>query len=260
MDGRRFRTMAERVGFEPTCLVTQTKRFRGAPVTATSVPLRNIFTVIPGRSDASLAEELQEEGGRLVREDASRGLDPMIELRSENAQRLEPTHGADLEVGGAEDETADTRVDRGTETHQAGLDRAVQGRADQSIVPELAGRVAHGENLGVTRRIVEGERRVVPTADDRAVGDEDRADGNLARDPREPGLVQGRAHEPLVLAHAHSGLPDDTPRRAMVGPEGLEPPTYWFVASRSIQLSYGPWGARLSKKGPSTQQKIERGS
>ena len=25
----------------------------------------------------------------------------------------------------------------------------------------------------------------------------------------------------------------------MVRPEGFEPPTYWFVASCSIQLSYG---------------------
>src|ERR1700693_5714475 len=27
--------------------------------------------------------------------------------------------------------------------------------------------------------------------------------------------------------------------RGMVRPEGVEPPTYWFVASCSIQLSYG---------------------
>ena len=34
----------------------------------------------------------------------------------------------------------------------------------------------------------------------------------------------------------------------MVGPEGLEPPTYWFVASRSIQLSYGPLFAGFTKR------------
>jgi hypothetical protein len=28
-------------------------------------------------------------------------------------------------------------------------------------------------------------------------------------------------------------------RKSMVRPEGVEPPTYWFVASCSIQLSYG---------------------
>jgi hypothetical protein len=32
--------LAERVGFEPTCPLTQARRFRGAPVMTTSVPLR----------------------------------------------------------------------------------------------------------------------------------------------------------------------------------------------------------------------------
>jgi hypothetical protein len=33
----------------------------------------------------------------------------------------------------------------------------------------------------------------------------------------------------------------------MVRPEGVEPPTYWFVASCSIQLSYGRTSHRCNK-------------
>ena len=33
--------------------------------------------------------------------------------------------------------------------------------------------------------------------------------------------------------------PQSEIRNELVRPEGLEPPAYWFEASRSIQLSYG---------------------
>ena len=35
----------------------------------------------------------------------------------------------------------------------------------------------------------------------------------------------------------------------MAGPEGLEPPTTWFEARCSIQLSYGPTGAGMLLRG-----------
>ena len=41
--------------------------------------------------------------------------------------------------------------------------------------------------------------------------------------------------------------------RRMVRPEGLEPPAYWFEASRSIQLSYGRTVHECSAGGPVAQ-------
>ena len=35
-------------------------------------------------------------------------------------------------------------------------------------------------------------------------------------------------------------LADQTCLHVLAGPEGLKPPTCWFEANRSIQLSYGP--------------------
>ena len=36
-------------------------------------------------------------------------------------------------------------------------------------------------------------------------------------------------------------------RSLVVSPEGFEPPTSWFVAKRSVQLSYGDSRERLTK-------------
>ena len=59
-------------------------------------------------------------------------------------------------------------------------------------------------------------------------------------------MVGGTPHPlPVVWAHKDPNGPEivltegGEVQKEMVRPEGVEPPTYWFVASCSIQLSYG---------------------
>jgi hypothetical protein len=47
-----------------------------------------------------------------------------------------------------------------------------------------------------------------------------------------------RAGQFLLGAHTNYRS-SHSPERLLARPEGLEPPAYWFEASRSIQLSYG---------------------
>src|SRR6185436_16081871 len=116
------RTMAERVGFEPTCLVTQTKRFRGAPVTATSVPLPNRIFGLRSRRDPALAEKIEQELGGLRSKHAPDRIDAVVEFGTERAERLQATHRPDLEIGRTENQSRHAGVDGRSQAHEAGLD------------------------------------------------------------------------------------------------------------------------------------------
>src|SRR5262245_28650392 len=96
------------------------------------------------------------------------------------------------------------------------------------------------------------DRCIVAAPGHPTVDHHDGAHRHLAGPTRLERQVERDAHERLILdehlplclsATDDSGQETDGARGSgstMVGPEGLEPPTYWFVASRSIHLSYGP--------------------
>ncbi len=126
--------MAERVGFEPTCLVTQTKRFRGAPVTATSVPLLNgILGLRPSRYPA-FTEKIEQESGGFSSEHPSRCIHAVVELGTQRAKGLEAADRSNLEIGRPENQVSHPCVNRGPQAHKAGLDGAVKRRPDEPIV------------------------------------------------------------------------------------------------------------------------------
>ena len=86
---RKKLKLAERVGFEPTC-PCEARRFRGAPVTTTSVPLRSVCALdagTGGRANISLyratalSKELLDDLAALLLEDAARHVKPVIEAR-----------------------------------------------------------------------------------------------------------------------------------------------------------------------------------
>ena len=126
--------MAERVGFEPTCLVTQTKRFRGAPVTSTSVPLLNgILRLRPSRYSA-FTEKIEQKSGGLASEHPSLCIHAVVELGTQRAQGFKTADRSNFEIGRPENQVSHPCVNRGPQAHKTGFDGAVQRRADEPIV------------------------------------------------------------------------------------------------------------------------------
>jgi hypothetical protein len=70
-----------------------------------------------------------------------------------------------LGVAGAKDDAADTRVQDGTDTHDAGLESYVKSAAGQPVVAQPQGCVAQGQHFGVCGGIVAANRLIEPASD-----------------------------------------------------------------------------------------------
>ena len=153
------------------------------------------FSALAG---SHVAEEVAEQGAALVREDAVRDLNLVVELL--HLEEVEDGPGAaGLGVGGADDDAVDARLDKSAGTHLAGLERDVHRAALEAPVAELAAGLADRDDLGVRERGVRREAAVEAAPDDPAVTDDDTADRDLAESHCALGLVDRFAHEKRIV-------------------------------------------------------------
>jgi hypothetical protein len=114
-------------------------------------------------------EEILDELAAVVGEDAAGDLDTMVEVggRADIEMRVD---GAEAFVSGSVDEAFDAGVYEGTGTHNARLDRGVERRPVQAVIPGTLTCGAECEDLGMGRRVVIGDRAIGFGGEDRALG------------------------------------------------------------------------------------------
>src|SRR5262245_12285737 len=131
--------MAERVGFEPTCRFDPTRRFRGAPVATTSVPLRaSFFNTIPS---APGSKKASKQGGALRFADAGRDADTMVEHAAFLLEAQGALGGPETGIAGTVDNLTDAGREGRAEAHEAGLERDREDGARQPVVTDRGRRL-----------------------------------------------------------------------------------------------------------------------
>src|SRR5438105_1183029 len=107
--------------------------------------------------------------------------------------------GAGFGIGRAKDHAPDPGVEHGADAHRAGLERDIQGGAEQAIVLHFARRGAHGLHLGVRGRVGGADRPVPAFADDLLVEHDYGADRHLALALRALRELQRPTHEGFII-------------------------------------------------------------
>jgi hypothetical protein len=103
-------------------------------------------------------------------------------------------HGSAFGILAAIDEACDSRLNHGSRTHRAWLDRDVNRDAVQSIISERFGRGAQGHDFRMSARITIGDG-AVPRARQELVAEHDNAtDGHFAAFGRGPRLRERKLH------------------------------------------------------------------
>src|SRR6476660_6573860 len=141
-----------------------TRRFRGAPVTTTSVPLREAELQVyrvprPPEKLTSLFEEFHPQVPAFLFSHAGDDLDAMVMARQFGASSRRDDR-AGSRFGGAVHERRDTRMNHRPDAHQTRVDGHRERRARETVVADARRRGAHRGNLRVGGRI-DGAGRMV---------------------------------------------------------------------------------------------------
>ena len=191
--------MAERVGFEPTCPVThQTRRFRGAPVTTTSVPLHEPRRPRESFSNvlAAVFEEILQYLPTIWLQYSRHDRQPM--RHADLVQIKQRLHSTKFGLGGTIDQCSNTCVHNGTNAHHTRLDGDVERQARKSVVSELSSRFAHRDELGMGRGVYRVNRLVEAGGNDLLVACHHGTDRNFTQVKRVSRLIQGESHHLLL--------------------------------------------------------------
>lgn len=147
-------------------------------------------------------EEVLEEGGAFVAEDAAVDFDGMVEfLVAEDV--VDTADGACFFFPGSHDEGGNSGKEDSASAHEAGFEGDGEGAVVESPGAEVLGGLADGDDFGVGGGVSIGFAAVVADADDGAggVGD-DGADGDVVVGGSVVGLGEGLQHEVFVVGVA----------------------------------------------------------
>lgn len=150
------------------------------------------------RLRATHSKKIGEKLAAFLAEDAADQLEAVIEFWVVHHVEDGAT-GTGFGIGCAEDESCDSGVEDGAGAHGAGFERGVQGAAKEAVVGEGVAGFAESDDLGVCCGVGASEDAILAAGDDfTGAGDDDAADGDLARGLGGASLSQGKLH-PLVI-------------------------------------------------------------
>jgi len=158
-------------------------------------------TPAPRHPLAAGLEEVAQEGNALGGQQAFFDLHLVVEERGIGGLEF-AADAAETEVAGAENQAGDARGHQGAGAHDAGFQRAEEGRAFQAVIAGDGGGFAEGQDFGVRGGVVTGDRRVGAASADFAGGSHQHgADGDLAGERGLAGQPEGFTHEIFVGRH-----------------------------------------------------------
>lgn len=110
------------------------------------------------------------------------------------------TEKAHFWVSNSKNNPPDPAHDEGAGAHGAGFFGDVEGHGVETLVSEKVGGLCDGENFGMRSGVSGGLDLVVGGSDDFTIVNDDGPDGDLVLFPCLNCLIEGEAHEELVVA------------------------------------------------------------